>query len=208
MGSFDEHILLNYMSAAVNQPVTLDEPKLHVFIKTHVTPGSVTPRASGGVTPSTVPNSPGGRGAPLRVPSKTSKPKNIFERYPDVPIIKSGNNVYCYSPGHAAVVFADYEEFEGVPIEWLGSSPSVDDIEIRSRMNDIVATNLRSHLTNEKLLRIGNLSSDEWSPKWETMWNKYLNNPTNTRTADIVYYEDGDDQPRKISVQCQTVKLP
>lgn len=208
MVSFDEHILLNYMSAAVNQPVTLDEPKLRVFIKTHVTPGSVTPRASGGVTPSTVPNSPGGRGAPLRVPSKTSKPKNIFERYPDVPIIKSGNNVYCYSPGHAAVVFADYEEFEGVPIEWLGSSPSVDDIEIRSRMNDIVATNLRSHLTNEKLLRIGNLSSDEWSPKWETMWKKYLNNPTNTRTADIVYYEDGDDQPRKISVQCQTEKLP
>jgi len=206
MVSFDEHILINYMSAELDS-VLNEPPKLRVNVKTFV-PGDVTPRASGGMTPSTVPNSPGGRGAPLRVSSKPRKPKNIFERYPDIPIIKSGNHVYCYSPGHAAVVFTDYEEFEGVPIEWLGSSPTVDDIEIRSRMNDIVATNLRSHLTNEKLLRIGNLSSDEWSPKWEIMWNKYLNNPTNTRTADIVYYKEGDDQPRKIRAQCQTEKLP
>jgi len=210
MVSFDEHILLNYMSAGAtrHQPMTLDEP-LRPLIRTHVKSGTVTPRASlhGTATPSTAPSSPGGR-RHLRVSSKTRKPKTIFERYPDIPIIKSGNNVYCYSPGHAAVVFADYEEFEGVPIKWLGSSPTVDDIEIRSRMNDIVATNLRSHLTNEKLLRIGNLSSDEWSPKWETMWNKYLNHPKNTRTADIVYYKDGDDQPLKIPAQCQTDKLP
>ena len=209
MVSFDEHILFNYMSAELNRSMTLDEHKLRPTVITHVTPDTVTPHASGGVTPSTVPNSPGGRGASLQVSSKTRrKPKNIFERYPDVPIIKSGNNVYCFSPGHAAVVFADYEEFECVPIKWLGSSPSVDDIEIRSRMNDIIATNLRSHLTNEKLLRIGNLSSDEWSPKWETMWNKYLNNPENERTADIVCYKDGDDQPRKIHALCDTEKLP
>jgi len=40
------------------------------------------------------------------------------------------------------------------------------------------------------------------------MWNKYLNHPKNTRTADIVYYKDGDDQPLKIPAQCQTDKLP
>ena len=198
MVSFNEHILLNYMSAELDNALA-KPPKLRPILKTF-TPG--------GITPPTAPSSPGGGSAPLRVSSKARKPKNIIDRYPHVPIKKSGNNVYCFSPGHAAVVFADYEEFEHVPIKWLGSSPTVDDIEIRSRMNDIVATNLRSHLTNEKLLRIGNLSSDEWSPKWEIMWNKYLNNSMNTRTADIVYYKDGDDQPLKIRAQCQTDKLP
>lgn len=202
MVSFDKDILFNYMSAKLNTVMALDEPKLNItVVKTHV-----SKLTKGDVTPSTVPNSPGGN--QLRVLSMTRKPTSIFERYPKVPIIISGDDVYCFSPGHAAVVFTDYEEFQDESIEWLGSSPSVDDIEIRSRMNDTVATNLRSHLTNEKLLRIGNLSSDEWSPKWELMWNKYLNNPQNTRMADIVYYQDGNDNPQKMRAQCQTDRLP
>jgi len=191
MVCFTAELLRLYMTASIELAPT---PRPRSVVRTFV---------RGGKTPSTVPMTPS-VGSGLRAPSRARKPTSIYERYAGVALHKTDKSILCLSPGDAANVFADYPLYERDTVRWLGTSPGVDELEMKSRMNASVALNLTSHLSDEKLLRIANLSGRGPSPKWELMWNKYLNQPNGERKADIVYYDDGDDTPKLATVDCKT----
>lgn len=191
MVCFTAELLRLYMTASVE---LAPPPGLRPVVRTFV---------RGAETPATEPMTPTERSG-LRAPSRARKPRSIYDRYAHVAIRKTDKSVLCLSPGDAANVFADYPLYERDTVTWLGTSPGVDELKVKSRMNASVAMNLTSHLSDEKLLRIANLSGQRPSPKWELMWNKYLNRPNTDRKADIVYYEDGDDTPRLATVDCKT----
>jgi len=192
---FNERLLLLYMSATIDRTHT--ERRRSANVRTYAT------------TPATIPSTPPAH-ASLRTSSSKvyRKPKTINERYMHVPMFKSRTKIYCLSPGDAANVFADYPRYEKGQVKWLGTSPKVDDLEIKSRMNASVAINLKSHLSDEKLLRLANLRDKTGCPKWELMWRNYLNKRDSDRVAKVVYYEDADDTPKITTVQCQTSGLP